>query len=250
MQSVPVVYDDKFFDRIGEGASRAARIMVPMILQLVRPKSVVDIGCGDGTWLSVFVEQGVENIWGLDGSYVDTERLLIDKTLFQAIDLTRPERIGRTFDLAVCLEVGEHLPARAAPSFVDMLVDAAPLVLFSAAIPNQGGTHHVNEQWPRYWQILFARHGYQRLDPFRRHICFDLNIPWWYRQNTFLYASQEAIDRSEELQEEKKWAMQSDMEIVHSTILGGQMSLSGLLRMIPGAAWRAIKNRRTLKRLR
>lgn len=243
-----MIYDDKFFDGIVEGATRSARIMVPMIMQLVHPKSVIDIGCGDGAWLKAFVEHGVEDIMGIDGSYVDPSRLLIERTQFQAVDLNRPEHIGKTFDLALSLEVAEHLPARAAPSFVEMLVQAAPLVLFSAAIPNQGGRHHVNEQWPRYWERFFIRHGYFRLDPFRRHVCFDFRIPWWYRQNIFLYASRDAIDRSEQLQKEKNWVMQVDMELVCSSVLGKHTSCSGLLRMLPGAAWRAIKNRLTFKR--
>lgn len=248
MQSAHVTYDDKFFNEIVDGATRSARLMAPLVIRLAHPKSVIDIGCGEGAWLKSFVELGVEDVLGIDGAYVDPGRLLIEKTKFQAMDLSRPEPLGRTFDLAMSLEVAEHLPARVAASFVEMLVKAAPLVVFSAAIPNQGGTHHVNEQWPTYWERLFSRHGYQRLDPFRRHMCFDFRIPWWYRQNIFLYASPEAINRSEELQEEKKWAMKADMELVYSNILGKHMSLSGLLRMIPSVAWRALRNRLTFRR--
>lgn len=242
------VYDAVFFDHMVDGALESARVIVPLVMRLVEPKSVVDVGCGIGAWLKIVTEQGVEDILGLDGEYVDCSRLLIDPNCFQKVDLQNPQALSRSFDLATCLEVGEHLPARSAPSLVKLLVDAAPLVLFSAAVPGQGGTHHVNEQWPQYWQNLFAQHGYEKLDPFRRHICFDRRVRWWYRQNIYLYASQEAINNSEVLKKEVEWAKQNDMEILHSSLFVHQTYLSGLLRLIPGTVRRAIKNAMTTRR--
>jgi SAM-dependent methyltransferase len=247
-QAPDALYDAKFFDSITEGALRSARLIAPLVIRLSNIQSVVDVGCGTGAWLAAFIENGVNDVLGIDGDYVDRNTLLIEQSQFYAIDLTRPRSIARCFDLAICLEVGEHLPTRVAPSLVEMLVKAAPLVLFSAAIPGQGGTHHINEQWPIYWDRLFSRHGYQRLDPFRRHVCFDRRIQWWYRQNLFLYASQERIANSEILRQEQEWASQNDMQLVSSLVLSRYLSFSGLLSQIPGAAWRAIKNRLTIRR--
>ena len=70
-----------------------------------------------------------------------------------------PLRIGRRFDLVNCLEVAEHLDASRADSFVDDLCALGDVVVFSAAIPGQGGTHHVNEQFQSYWQERFRRNG-------------------------------------------------------------------------------------------
>jgi SAM-dependent methyltransferase len=124
--------------------------VVPTVLRLVQPEPVVDVGCGDGAWLSVFRELGVNHRFGLDGDYVDRRLLQIPQDQFSATDLSLPFRLPCTFDLAVSLEVAEHLPPQSAEDFVDSLTRLAPVVLFSAAIPLQGGTHHLNEQWPDY----------------------------------------------------------------------------------------------------
>lgn len=83
------------------------------------------------------------------------------------MDLRTCPNLKRSFDLACALEVAEHLPADVANQFVALLVNAAPVEVFSAAIPRQGGKGHVNEQWPTYWASLFANHGYMAVDCIR-----------------------------------------------------------------------------------
>lgn len=243
-------YDTEFFNAVAASATSSARSVVPMVIRLLEPKSVLDLGCGTGAWLSVFAENGVQDIFGIDGDYVDRGQLLIDVNRFRAMDLARPASIGRVFDLAICLEVAEHLPARVGPRLVEMLTTAAPVVLFSAAIPGQGGTHHVNEQWPYYWQQLFSLHGFIRLDPFRRQLLHDERVAWWYRQNLFLYATQNALESGDHLRDEKKGETISDMELIHVSILNKYTTLSGLLSQIPSAAWRSLKNRLTRKKVK
>src|SRR5262245_20958009 len=163
-------YTDEFFDQHQEGSRRSARIIVPLIMELIGPKSVVDVGCGLGTWLSVFRHHGVERILGIDGDYVNRQRLEIAQHEFFVRDLSSPTPIDRGFDLAVSLEVAEHLPERSADSFVDFLTSLAPVVLFSAAVPCQGGTNHLNEQWPDYWAARFESRGYRTCDYIRDRI--------------------------------------------------------------------------------
>ncbi len=158
------------------------------MLNLLPASSAVDFGCGRGTWLKACLENGVETILGLDGDYVDRDRLLIDREQFRAVDLCQPIRLERRFDLALCLEVGEHLPARSARALVESLATAATVVLFSAAIPGQGGTSHVNEQWPYYWERLFNEQGMHKYDVVRPLIWADRSIEWWYRQNIYMYS--------------------------------------------------------------
>jgi hypothetical protein len=83
--------------------------------------------------------------------------------------------------------VAEHLPEDSAKSFVAALVGAAPVILFSVAIPNQGGTHHVNERWQSYWAALFAEHGYIALDCVRPAVFGDQRVELWYRQNILMF---------------------------------------------------------------
>jgi SAM-dependent methyltransferase len=181
-------YTAGFYDTIRAGARRSAQIVVPMVLKLIRANSVVDVGCGDGTWLAVFRELGVQDTLGLDGDYVDRQLLQIPPDQFIPSNLSRPFKVGRSFDLAVSLEVAEHLPAESAEGFVLSLTQLAPVVFFSAAIPFQGGTKHVNEQWPDYWTNLFGSRGYLAIDCIRMNIWDDENVEFWYRQNCLIFA--------------------------------------------------------------
>lgn len=144
------LYNEGFFQYLQEGSKRSAEQIVPILLELIQPQSVIDVGCGTGTWLSVFCEHGIEDIWGVDGDYVQEEALEIPKDRFLSHDLTKPLALDRKFDLAISLEVAEHLPCDSAEAFVDSLTQLAPVILFSAAIPFQGGVGHVNEQWQEY----------------------------------------------------------------------------------------------------
>ena len=157
-------YTPKFFS-FGEGRSRqSAAIVIPLVLDLVPAASLVDVGCGIGTWLTEFKAAGVQDYLGVDGDYVSREQLLVDRERFKPHDLTQPLQLDRRFDLATCLEVAEHVPASRAQTLVDSLVRLARVVLFSAAIPHQQGHNHINEQWPDYWYACFARHDYVVVD--------------------------------------------------------------------------------------
>ena len=140
-------YTEEFYEIVREGAKESAKEIIPIIFEFIQPKSVIDVGCGVGTWLSVFQAHGVEDVWGIDGDYIDKNVLEIPEEKFLTFDLKNPFKLSRQFDLVVSLEVGEHLPQECAETFVESLTQLAPVILFSAAIPFQGGTDHVNEQW-------------------------------------------------------------------------------------------------------
>lgn len=184
-------YDQRFYDVQSGPSASGAEAVVPMIMRWLAPSSVVDFGCGLGTWLEKFSAAGVGDILGIDGDHVDLERLRIDSHRFRPADLSSPPDLGRRFGLAVSLEVAEHLQPRHARKFVSALTRASDVVLFSAAIPGQTGTGHVNEQWPGYWVELFADHGYQVLDVLRLEIWDDDRVPYWYRQNMLLFTRTE-----------------------------------------------------------
>jgi SAM-dependent methyltransferase len=177
----------------------SAREIVPSIVATLAPNRVIDIGCGLGAWLSVFQACGVESVMGIDGDYVDRAELKISPADFRSHDLTQPLQLDRTFDLAMSVEVAEHLDARYAERFVDTLVSLAPAVLFSAAIPNQPGEHHVNCQWPAYWAELFARRGYVVFDHLRPKFWQNDKVSWWYAQNMLLFVRQSALPNYPEL---------------------------------------------------
>ncbi len=236
-------YTREFFDALQEATVESARIIVPLVCRLGNVNSVVDVGCGRGAWLRVFKENGVQRVLGVDGDYVPPAELLIDHASFRSADLSKPLELRETFDLAVCLEVAEHLPRSAARPLVGSLTRAAPLVLFSAAIPGQGGRHHINEQWPAYWERLFAEMRYVRLDPVRRHIVHDDRVAPWYRQNVVLYASEQALKASPFLAAEREYTARCPLEYVNRHVLIRMTYPGGLMRAFLSACIRAVRNR-------
>ncbi len=208
-------YSPQFYEEQQGGSRRSAGSVVHLLLDLVAPRSVVDVGCGVGTWLAAFKDAGVSDILGIDGPHVDTEHLHIPADAFLAHDLCAPLFLSRTFDLAISLEVAEHLPERHAEAFVSSLVRLAPVVLFSAAIPMQGGTHHVNEQWPTYWAQLFAQHGYVAVDAIRPAVWNDNAIEWWYAQNALLFCQANRLGDYPSLLEAARSTGPGPLPLVH-----------------------------------
>jgi predicted O-linked N-acetylglucosamine transferase (SPINDLY family)/2-polyprenyl-3-methyl-5-hydroxy-6-metoxy-1,4-benzoquinol methylase len=183
-------YNDEFYEAIQAGSRASAQVILPFLLKLlypVVPQSVVDVGCGVGTWLAAFHELGVQEYLGFDGEYVDQSKLQIPHQKFRAWDLKQPLPTEQKFDIAMSLEVAEHLPDTCAANFVQSLVKLAPVVLFSAAIPAQGGVDHINEQWPSYWVELFQRQGYVVIDCLRQAIWDHPDVEPWYAQNILLF---------------------------------------------------------------
>jgi hypothetical protein len=180
-------YSPGFFAAFAESSMRSAAIAVPLVKSLFPVGSVADFGCGPGAWLAAWQRLGVEDIIGCDGPYLDRASLQFDASLFVAADLATAVRLGRRFDLVQSLEVAEHLPASAATTFVDILVSHAPVVLFSAAPPGQGGEHHVNEQPLEYWRAAFRQRGFHALDALRPLLAGEKDVAPWYRYNSILY---------------------------------------------------------------
>jgi SAM-dependent methyltransferase len=180
-------YDPAFYDALAGEVRSSAEVIVPLVIELVDPASVLDVGCGTGSWLAAFQRAGVATIVGVDGPHVDSQQLEIPQESFVVHDLRQPLDLGQRFDLVVSLEVAEHLDAPLARGFVSSLVSHAPIVLFSAAIPHQSGAGHVNEQWPSYWAEHFAAHGYVAVDLVRQAVWQDPRVAFWYAQNTVLY---------------------------------------------------------------
>jgi SAM-dependent methyltransferase len=194
---------------------RSAEEIVPLVLKLIPARTVVDVGCGEGAWLSVFRKNGVLDVLGVDGDYVHRDTLQIPQEQFQAADLSKPLQVGRKFDLAVSLEVAEHLPPECAATFVESLTRLAPVILFSAAIPFQGGNHHVNEQWPDKWAGLFQEHGYRVVDCIRKRVWQNDAVEYWYAQNALLFVRSDVLEGNKSLALELERTNPSQLRLVH-----------------------------------
>jgi SAM-dependent methyltransferase len=211
------MYNQDFFEHLREGSRRSAWAILPIVLGLIRPKRVVDVGCGVGSWLAVCHEHGVDEVLGIDGDHVDRRLLEVPSEEFLAWDLRKPlyPSVRATFDLALSLEVAEHLPPECAATFIDSLVALAPAVLFSAAVPHQTGTGHRNEQWPEYWAEMFAARGYDAIDCVRKRVWRDPAVEWWYAQNTLLYVRRERVADDVALERESAATARNQLALVH-----------------------------------
>ena len=150
------------------------------------PSSILDVGCGTGTWLRAALDYGVMDVCGIDGVEVPAESLLIPAVHVHVMDLTKPIDLKRRFAAALCLEVAEHLDPTASDVLLDTLVTHSDYIVFSAAIPDQAGQHHVNCQWPAWWQERFNERGYCCDDGLRWRMWEDTELEPWYRQNMFI----------------------------------------------------------------
>jgi len=182
-------YGADFYRYLASFAARSARVVVPRLAAVLPVRSVVDFGCGQGAWLSVWRSAGV-SVVGVDGPYVDPNQLLIDAAAFHPADLARPIDLGRRFDLVQSLEVAEHLPAPRAEQFIATLTAHGPCVLFSAAVPGQGGENHINEQPLGYWRAIFRRRGFVAIDYLRPQLINDAAVEQSYRYNMMLYVNE------------------------------------------------------------
>jgi hypothetical protein len=168
---------------------KSANNVIPELFKIFEIKSVIDIGCGNGSWLSVFEKLGIEEFIGID--QVDATEKYVQSDKIISADLGNKINLNSKFDLAISLEVAEHIDEKYADTFVENLTCHSDIILFSAAIPNQGGQNHLNEQWIDYWSNKFSKHQFQLYDGFRFLFWGNTNVEWWYQQNMFIFIKNE-----------------------------------------------------------
>lgn len=214
-----VTYDNTFYTAMQEVNLQSARHVLREVISLTGPiTSIVDVGCGRGLWLKAASELGATSIFGVDGAWVKPEDLVIPQNSFEPRDFENSFTIGRTAEFAMSVEVAEHLTPTRAKDFVSALVATAPVILFSAAIPGQGGTDHRNEQWPKYWVELFREHGYVAIDAIRRKVWNNSEVAFFYAQNALLFVKESELAHYPKLQKELENGFGEILPLVHPTL--------------------------------
>ena len=189
-------YNQTYHSEIENSARQSAAVVIKVLHDMFKPNSVVDVGCGRGTWLQEWQKSGVKDFLGIDGGHQDKNKLLIPVQNFQEYDLNKPFQQDRRFDIATCFEVVEHLRPTSADIIINTLTQLSDIIIFSAAIPNQGGFKHINEQWPDYWAKKFESNGYVFTDGLRWKILSNTQVSWWYRQNSFVAIRKDIYEKS------------------------------------------------------
>lgn len=182
-------YEPEYYSRHVDASFRSAKVVLALLYEIYQPKSIVDYGCGIGTWLAVAESFGTVKLTGFDGDWVSRQKLSSKNIDLKAVDLENITGFVDKHDLCIALEVAEHIDSNKAHVFINRLCESSDVVLFSAAIPQQAGTYHINEQWQSYWKKLFEDHNYKCYDLFRGKIWENVDVSWWYRQNIFLYVN-------------------------------------------------------------
>lgn len=231
-------YTQKFYDEL-KLTQESAREILPLLTRALAPKSIIDVGCGTGHWLAAAIELGLHDVVGVDGAWVKSARLAIPTEHLVVHDLATPLRLSRRFDLALSLEVAEHLPESSARGFVRDLCDLSDVVAFSAAIPGQGGRRHRNEQWPSYWAELFREKGFDCYDFLRPRIWENPQVAWYYAQNCLVFARRGLPGELGEAG--------PPFPLVHPRLWSAQLerldSPAKLLERLPKAVFRRIRRR-------
>lgn len=189
-------YTEAFFSELERHSYKSAQNVIPVVAELFQPRSVVDVGCGTGAWLKAWNEIcKIDDYLGIEGPYLDKAKALIpaDKIIFK--DLKEPVDVNQRFDLVMTLEVAEHLPASSADVFIQSLISLGNIILFSAAIPGQEGTYHINEQYPEYWARIFNKYGFVPVDCIRPRIWNNTSVEFYYRQNILVFIKKEIINK-------------------------------------------------------
>lgn len=200
------MYNTEWHRRHETKTEASADRILPILKSVLPLQSVLDVGCGAGIWLQAAQRLGVETILGIDGPWTDVAQLRIAQDAVRVVDLEKPFVLGQRFDLAICLEVAEHVSREGGEELVCGLTAHADVVLFGAAIPFQGGFRHINEQWQSYWADRFQSRSFHHFDLVRPQVWDEEDVHFWYKQNALVYINkyrQDLIASAEAYQKRK-----------------------------------------------
>lgn len=210
-----------------ESAKKILSVIVPL---LPKVSSVLDLGCGLGAWSSVLEEQLNPKLELIDHPATPIEELLVeDKSVFKPLNLDISLPCEGQRDMILCIEVLEHFKEEVALRLHDFICNSTDLVLFSAAVPGQGGIGHINCRRHSYWHDKFSNRGFKYFDGFKSEIVHDQAIPFWLRQNLFIYYR----DNYSSYFKGRANYTPEGFELIHSGMLKNEIGLKVIVKHMP-----------------
>lgn len=173
MEKLCDMYRGSFFSKRHKLAWRVP-IVCDAIEAVFKPATIVDVGCATGDFVKGFQDRGLMAL-GIEGSKNCAPFLEAPQSTVLIMDLRRQFTkldLG-PFDVALCLEVAEHIEEEFVEEFLDNLCALSKTIVMSYAPPGAGGHHHVNCQHAPYWLMKMAQRGFKNcpevVEEIRKH---------------------------------------------------------------------------------
>ena len=186
---IAAIYNREFFQWSIKSEVGSSLGFAKIVCKYMKPKSIVDVGCGCGIYLKAFSLLGIKDLLGFDGSEHAIECSLVPGKI-KLHDLRVPLYTKRKFDLCLCMEVAEHIDVAYSEILADALIRLSDRLLFTAALPGQGGRNHVNEQPHDFWTALFQRKGFNFKKELTKRLRQEMKakkVIWWIPQNLMVF---------------------------------------------------------------
>ena len=172
------------YDELDAEEKPFAKRLVNWLAGYFQPESVLDLGCGPGTYVDCFTDLGISCIGYDTDTRVEGKDNLRCQSIFD---------LEHTADLVLCMEVAEHIDGTANKQIASTMFDAlAPggVLIWTAAKPGQGGVGHINCQTKDYWIEKLNHTGLIRNETIENKLIDFAKAGYhmgWFVQNLLVY---------------------------------------------------------------